>query len=257
VSKLYKILRIAHWNANGLQKHKEEVKLFLSQNKIDIFLVSETHFTSKTYFSIPGYSLCHTNHPDDRAHGGTAILIRTTIQYAKQLHHAKPEMQATIIQVQGQQRPINIAVVYCPPRYNLKAQQYHSLFRLLEPCFIAGGDYNSKHTLWGSRIITTKGKELASLIHSQNYSFPSTGTPTYWPTDECKLPDLLDFFVLSKVPLTSIDIQPSYDLSSDHTPIIATLSTAIHKRQTTPRLYNASTDWQTYKLEVSNRMTDN
>ena len=46
-------------------------------------------------------------------------------------------------------------------------------------------------------------------------------------------------------------------VSSDHTPIIATLSTAIHKRQTTPRLYNAHTNWQTYKTEVNNRMTDN
>ena len=254
MSKTYKILRIAHWNANGLQNHREEVKLFLYHNKIDILLVSETHFTAKTHFSIPGYSLSHTNHPDDRAHGGTAILVRTTIKYAEQPCYAKPEIQATIIQVQGQQRCINIASVYCPPRYNLKAQHYHSFFKLLEPCFIAGGDYNCKHTLWGSRLITTKGRELASIIQSQNYSFLSTGTPTYWPTDAHKLPDLLDFFVTSKVPLSTIDIQPSYDLSSDHTPIIATLSTSIHKRQTKPRLHNDYTNWQTYKMEISSRM---
>jgi len=192
-------------------------------------LFSETHFTAKAHFSIPRYSLCHTNHPDDRAHGGTAILVRTTIKYAEQLCYAKPEIQATIIQVQGQQRCINIASVYCPPRYNLKAQHCHSFFKLLEPCFIAGGDYNCKHTLWGSRLIITKGTEPAFIFQSQNYSFLSTGTPTYWPTDKHNLPDLLDFFVISKVPLCTIDIQPSYDLSSDHTPIIATLSTAIHK----------------------------
>ena len=83
MSKAYKILRIAHWNANGLLNHKEEVKLFLFKSKIDILLVRETHFTSKTYFTIPGYNLCHTNHPDDIAHGGKAILIRKTIQYAE------------------------------------------------------------------------------------------------------------------------------------------------------------------------------
>jgi hypothetical protein len=69
-NKTYKILRIAHWNANGLQKHREEIKLFLSQNQIDIMLVSETHFTTKSYFSIPGYSICQTNNPDGKAHGG-------------------------------------------------------------------------------------------------------------------------------------------------------------------------------------------
>jgi exonuclease III len=34
-------LRIAQWNANGLQRQEEEVKLFLYQNKIDILLISE------------------------------------------------------------------------------------------------------------------------------------------------------------------------------------------------------------------------
>jgi exonuclease III len=41
-----KFLRIAQWNANGLAQHKGEVQLFLQQNKIDILLVSETHFTT-------------------------------------------------------------------------------------------------------------------------------------------------------------------------------------------------------------------
>jgi exonuclease III len=77
--KPHKILKIAQWNANGLQQHKDEVVLFLKQNQIDILLINETHFTSKNYFSIPGYGLCRTNHPDRTAHGGTAIIIKNTI----------------------------------------------------------------------------------------------------------------------------------------------------------------------------------
>jgi hypothetical protein len=53
--------------------------IFLKQNQIDILLVSETHFTTKTYFTIPEYKLCYTNHPDGTALGGTAILINYTI----------------------------------------------------------------------------------------------------------------------------------------------------------------------------------
>jgi hypothetical protein len=101
IDKSYKILRIAHWNAIGLQKHREEIKLFLSQNWIDIMLMSETHFTSKASFSIPGYSLCHTNHADGKAHGGKVILIRSTITYSEQLQYANPELQATTIKVKG------------------------------------------------------------------------------------------------------------------------------------------------------------
>jgi hypothetical protein len=42
-----KFLRIAQWKAKGLAQHKGEVQLNLQQNKIDILLVRETHFTTK------------------------------------------------------------------------------------------------------------------------------------------------------------------------------------------------------------------
>ena len=214
-------------------------------------LVSETHFTTKSYFSIPGYSFCHTNYLDGNAYRGTAILTRSTITFSEQLPYVRPEPQATIIHVKGQQRPITIASVYCPPKYNLKAPQYNSFFQTLGPCFIAGGDYNSKHTLWGSRLNTTKGRELVSLIHTNNYSFLSTGTPTYWPTDPNKLPDLLDFFITSKISPSNADIQPSHNLSSAHTPTIATNSTTVIKQKSKPRLHNAPTNWQHSKRKYA------
>ena len=42
------------------------------------------------------------------------------------------------------------------------------------------------------------------------------------------------------------DIQPSYDLTSDHSPIIATISTSIITQKPTPRLHNSKTNWETY-----------
>jgi len=157
-------LRIAQWNANGLQQHKNEVKLFLNQNQIDILLIGETHFTSKNHFTIPGIDLCCTNHPDGTAHGGTAILTKTTIAYYGQLQYAEPVTQATSVRVKGPLRDITTAALYCPPQHNLKAEHFETFFHTLGPCFLAGGDFNSKNTLWGSRLITTKGRELAKVI---------------------------------------------------------------------------------------------
>jgi hypothetical protein len=51
---------------------------------------------------------------------------------------------------------------------------------MLGPKCKAGGDYNSKNTLRGSRLTTTKGRKLSKVIQEKNYSFLSTGTPTYW-----------------------------------------------------------------------------
>jgi len=214
-----------------LQNHKEEIKLFLKQNFIDIFLISETHFTTKNYFSIPRYKLYYTNHPDGIEHEGTAILIKETLEHYELLKDEDDSIQATSIKVKGFPYEITITAVYCPPRHNLKQEHFKTLFQTLGPKFIDGSDYNNKNKLWGSRLTTTKGRELSKVIQEKNYSVLSTGTPTYWSTDGNKIPDLLDFFVTNGISSTYTDIQSSYDLTSDHSPIIVTLSTSVIENQ--------------------------
>jgi len=92
-------------------------------------------------------------------------------------------------------RDITITAVYCPPRHNLKAEHFEIFFQTLCPCFLAGGDFNGKNTLWGSRLTTNKGRELAKVVQAKNYSHLSTGSPTYWPTHVNKIPELLDFLI--------------------------------------------------------------
>jgi hypothetical protein len=125
---------------------------------------------------------------------------------------------------------------------------------MLGPKFIAAGDYNSKHTLWGSCLTTTKGRGLSKVIQEKNYSFLSTGTPTYWPTVGNKIPDPLDIFVTSGISSTYTDIQSSYDLTSNHSPIIATLSTSVIVRKSTPHLHNSKTNWDTYRQIIQDKV---
>jgi hypothetical protein len=251
------IIRIALWNANGLQNHKDELTLFLTQNKIDVMLISENHFTSKSHFTIPGYVTCTTNPPADKDHGGTAILIKRSIAYTELPRYAKPELQASIINVQGPHRTIIIAATYCIPRYNLKVSSFETFFLSLEKRFVVGREINSKHSLWGSRLDTTKGRELATVIQKRNCAIMTTGTLTYWLTDTHKFPDLLDFFIISGLFTTYADIQPSYDLPSDHSPIITTLSTIAYQNKPTARLHNSRTNWDTYKAKVCNLLNEN
>jgi hypothetical protein len=135
-----------------------------------------------------------------------------------------------------------------PPKYNPKKDHYQLFFSTLGPRFMTGGDY--KHTVWGSRITTTKGRELYKLLrararthththtHIYIYSFLTTRNPTYWPTDPKKQPDVLDFFVTNGISSTYTAIEPSYDLSSDHLPVLATISTSTIYVQSIPRLHN-------------------
>jgi exonuclease III len=114
--KLDKFPRIAQWNANGLQIHEEEIKLFLNQNFTDILLTSEKHFTNKNFFSTARYKLYYTNRPDGTAHGGTAILITETIEHYELLKYGEDSIQATSIKVKRFPFEVTITVAYCSPR---------------------------------------------------------------------------------------------------------------------------------------------
>jgi hypothetical protein len=139
-------------------------------------------------------------------------------------------------------------------RHNIKKEHFGQFFSTLGQRFLAGGDYNSKNVLWSSRLTTTKGKELAKLVQDNNYSYISSGTPTYWPTDPVKIPDLLDFFVTKGISPGYTDIVPSFNLSSDHTPIIATISSSVTIRHYTPRLHNYKINCEKYREEITNNI---
>jgi hypothetical protein len=81
-------------------------------------------------------------------------------------------------------------------------------------------------------------------MENNKYSFVTTATGTYWPTDQRKTPD---FFVTFGISESYLDITASYDLSSDHTPIVVTVSECIINKQPTPKLHDRKTDWVAYK----------
>jgi hypothetical protein len=96
-----------------------------------------------------------------------------------QLQKFENHLQATSIKVRTLPYELTISAVYYPPRHNINKEQFEHFFCTLGQRFLSGGDYNSKNVLWGSRLTTTKGKELASLMQDNNYSYLSSRTPTY------------------------------------------------------------------------------
>lgn len=249
-----KILRIATWNANGLANHKQEVIAFLDINKVDVLLVSETHFTELTTFSIPDYTIYHTTHPDGRGHGGSAVVIRSSIRHHELDKYQTNEIQATTIQITSNRGNLNISALYSPPRHNITTDLYRQFFNTLGNKFIVGGDWNAKHTHWGSRLITTKGRNLLRALTDANYSHLSNGEPTYWPTDPRKLPDLLDFFILNGIPTQTCSVESSYELSSDHTPVIINLCSTTLYKSTHPKLTSSRTNWDQFTTYIEKNL---
>jgi hypothetical protein len=65
--------------------------------------------------------------------------------------------------------------------------------------------------------------------------------------DPGKVPDLLDFFVTSGISKSYLEIKSNLDLSSDHTPVITTISTTIMTVKKIPKLHTAKANWQEYR----------
>jgi hypothetical protein len=201
----------------------------------------ERHLTNELYIKLKGYQAYHLIHPQNTARGGSAVLVKDNIVHHEEAKYATEEIQAAVVTVQMKRQAIMSAAAYCPPRHNLKDTGYLNFLRRLGERFIVGGDYNAKNTHWGSRLTTHKGKELYEAIKEYGCEYHSTSKPTYWPTDEKKIPDLLDFFIAKKISANYIDIAEEYGLSSDHSGIILTLNETITRKEANPTLVNVLT----------------
>lgn len=240
-------LRISLWNANGLANHCQEIKLFISTHKLDIMLISETHFTDLSFFKIPNFTVYCSNHPDNTAHGGAAVIVKNSIKHYQLPNYQYDHIQAASIVVEDWTGPLTVSSLYCPPRHNITEQYFLDYYTTLGPRFIAGGDYNAKHHLWGSRVISPRGRQLYQCIINNNMNFASSGEPTYWPTDLQKTPDLLDFFVVKGISNNYLKTDSSLDLHSDHSPIILTVSSSVIFKENPPILSNKYTDWHRFR----------
>ncbi|GBP00744.1 Probable RNA-directed DNA polymerase from transposon X-element [Eumeta japonica] len=165
-------------------------------------------------------------------------------------------IQATTINMPA--TGIAISAVYCPPRHNINKEQFTNYFKTLGSKFVSAGDFNAKHTYWGSRLITPRGRQLLETVMSNNLDAVSSGHPTYWPTDLNKIPDVIDFAVIKNVKREHIELIPSLDLSSDHSPTLITLS---DYQQNIDRNYiyfpNRQTNWLKYRKYVSAHLPQN
>jgi hypothetical protein len=200
-------LKTVLWNANGLTQHTVEVKTYIQTQNVDVTLFSETHFTKRSYVKIPNYKIYDTQHRDGTAHAGTAIVIKNGIKHHLHGYYTQEHLQATSVVIEDWIGPLMIVAVYCPPKHTIKAVQFQTFYATLGHRILAGRDYNAKHSLWGSRLTTPRGRELFQTMQADNLTYVSTGEPTYWPSDRRKVPDLIDFGVVKGIPTNSVQAE--------------------------------------------------
>ncbi|KAJ8706107.1 hypothetical protein PYW07_010884 [Mythimna separata] len=205
-------IKIATWNTNGLSPNKGEVEVLLKMHDLDILFIAETHFTKNSQIYIKNYNIYTTNHPDGTAHGGTAVLIKSTIDHYELPSYTTEHIQATSIQIQD------------------------------------------RNAHWGSRLSTTRGRQLKKCVDRNHLTTIATSEPTHWPTDPNKLPDVLDFFITKGLSRLYYKVDGCLDGSSNHIPVILTVSTNVLSQQKNHRLYNRHTNWELFRTLVEDSL---
>ena len=85
----------------------------------------------------------------------------------------------------------------------------------------------------------------------------SPGSPTYWPSDLNKIPDVIDFCGTKGVGNHAVTAESCLDLSSDHSPIILTMANQFKPTASKPFLHNIKTDWFQFRDLVENGINVN
>ena len=165
------------------------------KKRIDIVLISETHFTNTSYVNFPGYHAYRANHPDNSAHAGAALYIRASLTYTPLPNFHTNHIQSCAVSLLLNNIPITIAAAYCPPKHRISPDQFTEFLSTLNNNYIVGGDLNAKHIQWGCRASNPRGNSLLQTVYHSNISILAPPNFTYWPTSRHKMPDILDIFV--------------------------------------------------------------
>jgi len=131
----------------------------------------------------------------------------------------KPYLQAANIKIKINHLKVTISSAYFPRGEQITEPKLQSFLQSLSSSFIIGGNFNAKHTQWGSRYTNTRGRLFHTSILKNKLYFISPDEPTYWPTYDKRSPDILDFFITSIPTGLKYHIKNLNHLSSDHSPI--------------------------------------
>jgi hypothetical protein len=69
--------------------------------------------------------------------------------------------------VEDSGRTLTISAVYLPLKHAIKQEQLEEFYNSPGLRIITGEDYNAKHTNWGSRLISPRGREVLKTMEKK------------------------------------------------------------------------------------------
>ena len=236
-------LTIIQHNVRTWSNKRIQLQHIYSKYSPDIILLNEIQKGTETpNIKIPGY----TTYTKTVDFGGTAICIKSNIQH-KPLEDFETQLQA--ISISTKQGEIIIATDYIPPSKGyITFPDYYKLFRRQQPTFLLG-DLNANHPIFNYAHTNTTGSNLAALLDRNIIKHIGPSFPTRIDHKSSKTPDIV---IANNRAYHNIHLEQGPPNSSDHLPIIATISAYPIMIPIKPRKQYAKANWTKYSEEMLN-----
>lgn len=169
-------LNILNWNAHGISSQKNEFKIFLESNSIDVACITETHLSQNINFKIPGYKILRKDKESSTASGGVALVIKNNVSFVENIIFNISNIEVVSICLLSSPSTV-ITVAYKPPNKKLFEDE---ILKLLPPGndTIVLGDINSKNIYWGCRKSNSSGNALLDICSRHNIQIHAPNEPT-------------------------------------------------------------------------------
>jgi len=188
-----------------------------------------------------------------RPAGGVAIIIRNNIK-----HNQMPiisdlrSLKVIAISLTINSKPITRISAYQSPSKPMYTKDYETIFSKNNNIILLG-DFNSKHSNWGCTSTNSRGRKLQEFINSNSGVISAPPSPTYFPNDLHRHPDILDIVLLKGISVNITQVVLP-ELDSDHNPVKIILSTYTNAHiPPRKKLINGKPNWCIF----SNLITDN
>ena len=221
VTESFKILQ---FNCNGLRNKVIEIVNWMKEKDIKIAAFQETKLNEDTQIKdIGNYTLIRKDRTKD-AGGGVAFLIHNSVKFQQLPDIQDPHIEFQAIQISN----LTIANIYIPPTGSCTQGYVPSIDKYFSNSdALILGDFNAHDALWHSSLQDARGSLLAEEIGNSNFGVLNSEKATRVPTNGQPTSPDISLASYSLLPVTEWDTATTF--SSDHLPIIITISASIDK----------------------------
>ena len=217
---------------------------------LDIILINSHCLPDENNMKIFGYHL-HKKNTLNSQSDGTAIAVRRNITY-KLIDDFISDLLA--IEITTSTGKIMIATLYQPPARNfLPIPDFTKLFRRNCPVYMLA-DLNANHPTLGYTHTNTKGRQINTLVQNRLIQHIGPDFPTFYTHRRGTTPDIV---LTNYRTYHNTNFEPGPLTTSDHIPIIFTISTTPILIPVHPRPNYRKADWEKFEATVTDSIANN